>query len=238
MRTTEPFAEQEIDWEQARSQLDERGFAIVPGVLTEQTCDEISAFYSDDHRFRTRIEMSRYSFGQGEYKYFKYPLPLIVQRLRSSIYPRLAPLANEWLGRLGNRNPSYPEKLSDFIEQCRRAGQKRATPLLLRYGPGDFNCLHQDLYGAIVFPFQITFFLSQPGRDFDGGEFVLVEQRPRKQSRVEVLSPNRGDGVIFSVQHRPVLGAHGYYRANLRHGVSTIHSGERYTLGVIFHDAK
>jgi uncharacterized protein len=238
MGTQAPFSEHEIHWERVRSHLDERGFAVIPGMLAEKTCNEIAALYSDDHRFRTRIEMSRYSFGQGEYKYFEYPLPLIVQQLRSSIYPRLAPLANEWLGRLGNRNPAYPEKLSDFIEQCRRAGQKRATPLLLRYGPGDFNCLHQDLYGAIVFPFQITLFLSQPGRDFDGGEFVLIEQRPRKQSRVEVLSPSQGDGVIFAVHHRPVLGAHGYYRANLRHGVSTIHSGERYTLGVIFHDAK
>jgi uncharacterized protein len=238
MGTPESFSEHGIDWERIRSQLDERGFTIMPGVLVKKSCDEIAAFYSDDHRFRSRIEMSRYAFGQGEYKYFDYPLPPLIQKLRSSFYPRLVPLANEWLGRLGNRNPSYPEKLSDFIEQCHRAGQKRPTPLLLKYGPGDFNCLHQDLYGAIVFPFQITFFLSQRGKDFEGGEFVLAEQRPRKQSRVEVLSPNQGDAVIFSVHHRPVLGAHNYYRANLRHGVSTIHSGERYTLGVIFHDAK
>jgi len=238
MGTSEPFREHEINWERARYHLDERGFAVIPGVLTEKSCHEMTAFYADDHRFRTRIEMSRYSFGQGEYKYFDYPLPSLIQQMRSAIYPRLAPLANEWLGRLGSRNPSYPEKLSDFTGQCHRAGQKRPTPLLLKYGPGDFNCLHQDLYGEIVFPFQVTCFLSQRGKDFEGGEFVLSEQRPRKQSRVEVLSPNQGDAVIFSVHHRPVRGARGYYRATLRHGVSTIHSGDRYTLGIIFHDAK
>lgn len=232
------FRERGIDWEPLRSRLDERGFAVIPGVLTAKNCDEIAAFYSDDERFRTRIDMSRYSFGRGEYKYFKYPLPPLIQQVRASIYPRLAPLANEWLGRLGSDKPWYPEKLSDFIQLCHRAGQKRPTPLLLKYGPGDFNCLHQDLYGEIVFPFQVTFFLSQRGRDFEGGDFVLTEQRPRQQSRVEVLSPNRGDGVIFAVHHRPVRGARGYYRASLRHGVSTIHSGDRYTLGVIFHDAK
>jgi hypothetical protein len=238
MGMSEPFREHEINWERARYHLDERGFAVIPGVLTEKSCHEMAAFYADDHRFRTRIEMSRYSFGQGEYKYFDYPLPSLIRQMRSAIYPRLAPLANEWLGRLGSRNPSYPEKLSDFIEQCHRAGQKRPTPLLLKYGPGDFNCLHQDLYGEIVFPFQVTCFLSQRGKDFEGGEFVLSEQRPRKQSRVEVLSPNQGDAVIFSVHNRPVRGARGYYRANLRHGVSTIHWGDRYTLGIIFHDAK
>ena len=182
--------------------------------------------------------MSRYAFGRGEYKYFKYPLPAIVQQLRSLIYPHIAPLANQWLGRLGSKQPHYPENLSIFTEQCHRAGQNRATPLMLKYGPGDFNCLHQDLYGEIFFPFQVTFFLSQCGRDFDGGEFVLAEQQPRRQSRIEVLAPNQGDAVIFSVHHRPVRGARGYYRATLRHGVSTVHSGERYTLGIIFHDAK
>ena len=218
--------------------LDERDFVAIPGVLSRKICEEIAAYYADDRRFRSRIEMSRYAFGQGEYKYFNYPLPRIVEQLRSFIYPHLVPLANEWIDRLGKKQPHYPEKLSDFTEQCHRAGQKRATPLLLKYGPGDFNCLHQDLYGEIVFPFQVTFFLSQRGRDFAGGEFVLAEQRPRKQSRVEVLSPNQGDAVIFSVHHRPVRGAQGYYRANLRHGVSTVHSGARCTLGIIFHDAK
>jgi hypothetical protein len=233
-----PIREHEIDWGSARSQLDDRGFALIPGVLTEKTCEEIAAYYADDHRFRARIEMSRYSFGQGEYKYFNYPLPQIVQQLRSSVYPQLAPLANEWAARLKGNRPRYPDKLPDFIEQCHRAGQKRPTPLLLKYGVGDFNCLHQDLYGDVVFPFQVTLFLSQRGKDYEGGEFVLAEQRPRKQSRIEVLSPNQGDAVIFSVHHRPIRSARGYYRANLRHGVSTVHSGHRYTLGIIFHDAK
>ena len=238
MRNPTPFGAREIDWEQVRSHLDGRGFAVMSGVLTKKNCDEIVASYADDHRFRSRIDMSRHSFGQGEYKYFNYPLPPLIQEIRSSIYPRLAPIANEWAGRLGSNMPRYPEKLSAFIEQCHRAGQKRPTPLLLKYGVGDFNCLHQDLYGEVVFPFQVTFFLSQRGKDFEGGEFVLAEQRPRRQSRIEVLSPNQGDAVIFSVHHRPVRGARGYYRANLRHGVSTIHSGARYTWGIIFHDAK
>jgi hypothetical protein len=238
MRIPAPIRAREIDWGSARFQLDDRGFALIPGVLTKKTCEEIAAYYADDHHFRSRIEMSRYSFGQGEYKYFNYPLPRIVQQLRSSIYPHLAPLANEWAMRLGSKMPRYPEKLPDFIDQCHRAGQKRPTPLLLKYGVGDFNCLHQDLYGDVVFPFQVTLFLSQQRKDFDGGEFVLAEQRPRRQSRVEVISPNQGDAVIFSVHHRPVRGGRGYYRANLRHGVSTVHSGDRYTLGIIFHDAK
>ncbi len=228
----------DIDWEPVRSQLDGRGFALISGVLAKHTCAEVAGYYADDHRFRSRIEMSRYSFGRGEYKYFNYPLPEIVQKLRDSIYPQLAPLANQWAERLGSETARYPEKLTDFIDRCHRAGQKRATPLLLKYGVGDFNCLHQDLYGDIVFPFQVTCFLSQRGKDFNGGEFVLAEQQPRRQSRVEVLSPEQGDAVIFAVHHRPVRGARGYYRANLRHGVSTVHSGERYTLGIIFHDAK
>ena len=231
------IAEHGIDWEDLRSQLDERGFVSITGMLTRKTCESIAGFYTDDHRFRSRIDMSRYSFGRGEYKYFNYPLPEIVQQLRTSIYPQLAPLANRWAERLGSKPANYPETLSDFIEQCHRAGQNRATPLLLKYGAGDFNCLHQDFYGDIVFPFQITCFLSQRGKDFDGGEFVLSEQRPRRQSRVEVLAPEQGDAVIFAVHHRPVRGTRGYYRANLRHGVSTLRSGERYTLGIIFHDA-
>ena len=229
---------QTIDWERACAGLDERGFAVLPGALEGQICHEIIDYYGDDYRFRSRIEMSRYSFGQGEYKYFNYPLPPIVQQLRISIYPHLAALANRWIDRLGSKLPRYPESLAEFLEQCHLAGQSRPTPLLLRYGPGDFNCLHQDLYGDVVFPFQLTFFLSQHGREFTGGEFVLAEQQPRRQSRVQVLSPEQGDAVIFSVHHRPVRGARGYYRANLRHGVSTIQSGQRYTLGIIFHDAK
>jgi len=228
----------QIDWQHTLSQLDERGFAVLPKILTKEGCEEIIALYSDDRRFRSRIEMARYSFGQGEYKYFNYPLPPIVQDLRIDFYRHLAPLANEWLERLKSNQSRYPEALSTFTEFCHRSGQKRATPLLLKYGPGDFNCLHQDLYGAVVFPFQLTVFLSQRGKDFEGGEFVLSEQRPRKQSRVEVIAPNQGDAVVFAVHHRPVRGARDYYRANLRHGVSTLRSGERYTLGIIFHDAK
>ena len=228
----------DIDWNEALAKLDERGFALVTGVLTEYVCKTIVAAYADENNFRSRIDMARYSFGRGEYKYFNYPLPAIVQQLRSSIYPRLAPLANRWLDQLGSKQPHYPEKLSEFTEHCHAAGQTRATPLLLKYGPGDFNCLHQDLYGQIFFPFQVTFFLSQQGRDFTGGEFVLAEQQPRRQSRIEVLAPNQGDGVIFSVDHRPVKSTRGFYRAHLRHGVSTVHSGSRYTLGIIFHDAK
>lgn len=224
-------------WETTRSELDERGFALMRGALTHETCEEIAGYYDDDRRFRSRIDMARYNFGQGEYKYFSYPLPEIVQDLRSSIYPELAPLANLWAERLGSKF-RYAEKLADFSAQCHRAGQRRPTPLLLRYGAGDYNCLHQDLYGEIVFPFQLTFFLSQGGEDFEGGEFILSEQRPRRQSRVEVLAPDRGDAVIFSVHHRPIRGARGYYRAKMRHGVSTVRSGRRYTLGIIFHDAK
>jgi len=238
MSLPEPFREDEIDWQSVLSQLDDRGFAVIPAVLTGKTCKEIVAAYADDRKFRSRIEMERYAFGKGEYKYFAYPLPSIVQQLRDSFYPCLVPLANEWLARLGSERTRYPGTLGEFIEQCHRAGQKRPTPLMLKYGAGDFNCLHQDLYGEMVFPFQVTFFLSRRGKDFKGGEFVLAEQRPRQQSRVEVLSPNQGDAVIFAVHHRPVRGARGYYRANLRHGVSTVHAGERYTLGVIFHDAK
>ena len=224
-------------WEAARGQLDEHGFALIPAVLSPEICDEIAGYYADERRFRSRIEMVRYAFGRGEYKYFAYPLPKVVQQLRDSIYPELAPLANQWAERLG-ANIRYPERHSDFLEQCHHAGQKRPTPLLLKYGTGDFNCLHQDLYGETVFPFQLTFFLSQHGKHFDGGEFILCEQRPRQQSRVEALDPDRGDAIVFSVYHRPVGGLRGYYRATLRHGVSTVHSGERYTLGIIFHDAK
>jgi hypothetical protein len=238
MSLTEHFHDGVLDWRRALVHLDERGFAVIPAVLAQSACEELAAGYGDDRQFRSRIEMERYAFGRGEYKYFNYPLPLVVEKIRSAFYPRLVPLANEWLARLGTTKPRYPKQLSEFIERCHRAGQKRPTPLMLKYGPGDFNCLHQDLYGEMVFPFQVTCFLSQRGRQFEGGEFILAEQRPRRQSRVEVLSPNQGDAVIFAVHHRPVHGARGYYRANLRHGVSTVHSGERYTLGVIFHDAK
>jgi hypothetical protein len=234
----EELSKLDVDWETALSQLDERGFALLNAALSRHDCETLARSYADEGQFRSRIDMSRYNFGRGEYKYFKYPLPAIVQQLRETIYPHLAPLANDWLDRLGGKEPQYPKELSDFTRQCHRAGQKRPTPLMLKYGPGDFNCLHRDLYGEIFFPFQVTFFLSQSGKDFTGGEFVLSEQQPRRQSRIEVLSPNQGDAVIFSVDHRPIRGARGYYRAHLRHGVSTVRSGSRYTLGIIFHDAK
>ena len=224
-------------WEDVRAQLDERGYALVRSALGQRKCAELSGYYDDEQRFRSRIDMARYKLGQGEYKYFGYPLPDPVQKLRDSIYPELAPLANRWAEELGAKL-RYPDRLSRFIEQCHRGGQRRPTPLLLKYGAGDYNCLHQDLYGELVFPFQVTFFLSQRGKHFEGGEFILSEQRPRQQSRVEVLTPDQGDAIVFSVRHRPVQGARGYYRANLRHGVSTVRSGARYTLGVIFHDAK
>ncbi len=227
-----------IDWERSLAQLDERGFALIERALSEKDCEAIAGLYAADGLFRSRIDMARYAFGRGEYKYFKYPLPAVVQQLRETIYPHLAPLANEWLDRLGGKEARFPKQLSDFTRQCHRAGQKRPTPLMLKYGPGDFNCLHRDLYGDIFFPFQATFFLSRPGEDFTGGEFVLSEQQPRRQSRIEVLAPNQGDAVVFSVDHRLVRGARGYYRAHLRHGVSTVRSGERYTLGIILHDAK
>jgi hypothetical protein len=227
-----------IDWESALGALDQRGLVRLPGVLDRQTCEMIAGFYNDDRRFRSRIEMTRFAFGRGEYKYFAYPLPPIIQELRSALYSCLVPLANQWRARLGGAQPQLPENLPEFIDLCHRSGQRRATPLLLKYGPGDFNCLHQDLYGGIFFPFQVTFFLSQAGRDFEGGEFVMTEQQPRRQSRAEVLSPNQGDALIFTVDHRPVKSARGYYRARLRHGVSTVTSGSRYTLGIIFHDAK
>jgi hypothetical protein len=227
-----------IDWPRVRAQLDERGFALIPGVLSRQPCEEIAGYFPDETRFRSRIDMAHYGFGRGEYKYFRYPLSRIVEQLRGSMYPELALLANEWAARLAEKPTRFPGKLDDFLTQCHRAGQKRPTPLLLKYGAGDYNCLHQDLYGDMVLPFQATFFLSRPGEDFQGGEFVLTEQRPRRQSRAEVLSPDQGDAVIFAVHHRPVPGARGYYRANLRHGVSTVRAGARYTLGIIFHDAK
>ncbi|HEU5464624.1 MAG TPA: 2OG-Fe(II) oxygenase, partial [Candidatus Binatia bacterium] len=198
----------------------------------------IAGWYDEEERFRSRIEMARYAFGRGEYKYFRYPLPQLVQELRSDIYPHLAPQANRWAEQLGSKSSRFPPTLNEFLRRCHRAGQKRPTPLLLKYGAGDFNCLHRDLYGEMSFPIQLTIFLSQPGRDFAGGEFVLAEQQPRRQTRIEVLSPAQGDCVVFAVHHRPVRGARGYYRASLRHGVGTVRSGRRYTLGIIFHDAK
>jgi hypothetical protein len=225
-----------VDWPALAAELDSRGCAVLPGLLAPPLCRELADLYPDESRFRSRVVMARHGFGRGEYKYFAYPLPPLVAELRSALYPRLAPIANTWSRRLGE-DRSYPVELEAFLKQCHAAGQVKPTPLLLQYGPEDYNCLHQDLYGEWVFPLQLTVVLSQPGRDFTGGEFLLTEQRPRMQSRAEVVPLDQGDAVVFAVHHRPVHGTRGDYRVNLRHGVSRVRSGRRYTLGVIFHDA-
>jgi uncharacterized protein len=225
-----------IDWEAVGRSLDERGAATVPALLTEAECREISSLYPEDNRFRSRIVMRRHGFGSGEYKYFNYPLPDLIAEMRPALYARLAPFANQWLQRMGT-DIVLPETHAEFVDRCRDAGQTRPTPLLLQYGPGDYNCLHQDLYGPTVFPIQVAVQLSAPGQDFEGGEFVIVEQRPRMQSRAEVVPLSQGDAVIFAVNERPVAGTRGDYRVKVRHGVSRIRSGQRYTLGVILHDA-
>ena len=225
-----------LDWTVRAAHLDEYGWALVEGILEADECRGIASLYDDDHHFRSHVVMARHGFGKGEYKYFRYPLPDVIAELRAAFYARLAPRANRWSESLGSE-VRYPERHGDFLERCHRAGQTRPTPLLLRYGAGDYNCLHQDLYGEHVFPFQVAFLLSEPEEDFSGGEFVLVEQRPRMQSRVEVVPLRQGDGVIFAVHHRPVRGRRGVYRVNMRHGVSRVRSGRRHTVGVIFHDA-
>ncbi|MEA1653134.1 2OG-Fe(II) oxygenase [Nitrospirillum sp. BR 11164] len=224
------------DWPAISRELDAYGCAVLPRLLTPETCGDLSALYARDEGFRSRVIMGRHGFGMGEYKYWAYPLPPVVQALRIGLYPRLAPLANRWNQRLGE-DVRYPDSHADFLALCHHAGQVRPTPLLLRYGPGDYNCLHQDLYGDRVFPLQVAVLLSEPGCDFTGGEFVITEQRPRMQSRAEVVPLRQGDGVVFAVHHRPVSGTRGTYRVTLRHGVSRLRSGQRHTLGIIFHDA-
>ena len=226
-----------LDWTEIERGLDAYGCATAPKLLSPETCRELAALYPDDSRFRSRIVMGSHGFGRGEYKYFAYPLPAPIVALRRGFYSRLAPIADRWNAAMGV-SVSYPAEHEAFRVRCHEAGQTRPTPLLLRYGPGDYNCLHQDVYGEHLFPLQVAILLSEPGRDFTGGEFVLTEQRPRMQSRAEVVSLTQGDGVIFAVRERPVQGARGTYRVNLRHGVSRIKSGERFTLGVILHDAK
>jgi hypothetical protein len=227
----------QLDWKAIEASLWQRGYVKIDPLLTADECDALVALYGKDQLFRSRIDMKRFRFGEGEYKYFTYPLPPLVQSLRETIYPRLAVIANDWTKALGQPD-MFPLSHDTLLAFCRRKGQIKPTPLLLRYGAGDYNCLHQDLYGTVAFPLQLTVFLSQPGRDFSGGEFLLVEQRPRAQSRGESLAPQQGEIVIFSTRHRPVQGSRGYYRVNMRHGVSTVRSGSRFTLGVIFHDAK
>jgi hypothetical protein len=226
-----------IDWTQAGSDLDAQGCAVLKGLLSAEECRALAALYPDDTHFRSRVVMGRHGFGRGEYKYFSYPLPPLIAELRPGLYAPLCGIANRWNEAMGI-DARYPEGHDAFLGRCHAAGQVRPTPLLLQYGPGDYNCLHQDLYGEHVFPLQVAILLSEPGRDFTGGEFVLTEQRPRMQSRAEVVPLLQGDAVAFAVHHRPVQGTRGFYRVNLRHGVSRIRSGHRHTVGVIFHDAK
>jgi hypothetical protein len=228
---------QTLDWSRIAAELDAQGSAVLEGLLMPEECREIAALYPEDGRFRSRIVMSRHGFGRGEYKYFAYPLPDLIQGFRSALYPHLAPIANRW-NELMKIDMRYPARHAEFLELCHQAGQTRPTPLLLQYEAGDYNCLHQDLYGDLAFPLQVAILLSEPGRDHTGGEFVLTEQRPRMQSRPEVVPLRQGDGVAFAVHHRPVHGTRGAYRVNLRHGVSRVRSGRRHTLGIIFHDAR
>lgn len=225
------------DWQALTGELNNYGCAVLPNLLSAEECRTVAALYPDESHFRSHIHMAQHGFGKGEYRYFRYPLPDLLNRLRTELYPQLAAVANEWNRRMGIEE-RFPGKHLSFLKQCHDAGQTRPTPLLLQYVPGDFNCLHQDLYGDLAFPIQVAILLSEPGKDFTGGEFVLTEQRPRMQSRVEVVPLGQGDAAAFAVHNRPVQGTKGHYRVNLRHGVSRVRSGMRHTLGIIFHDAK
>lgn len=226
-----------LDWAAIEQSLWERGYAKTPSVLTPDECTELIDLYTDAARFRSRIDMARYRFGSGEYKYFADPLPPLVQELRTYMYPFLAPIANRWMEAL-KKPERYPDHLPEFLAYCREHGQTRPTPLLLYYEAGGYNCLHQDLYGEVAFPLQLTCFLSRREIDYTGGEFLLVEQRPRAQSRGEAIATEQGEIVIFTTRYRPAAGKRGYSRVQMRHGVSRILSGSRYTLGIIFHNAK
>lgn len=226
-----------LDWQRISDELGLQGYATIPALLTSEQCASLVGLYAAQDLFRSRVIMSRHGYGRGEYQYFKYPLPGLVASLRASLYPHVAPIANRW-NELLKSDVRFPATHEQFIERCHAAGQLRPTPLLLQYEAGDYNCLHQDLYGEQVFPLQLAALLSQPERDFTGGEFILTEQRPRMQSRAEVVQLEQGDAVVFAVHHRPVQGTRGVYRVNMRHGVSRLRSGRRHTLGVILHDAK
>jgi uncharacterized protein len=226
----------ELDWDALTEQLDEQGFAKTPTLFTAGECEDLAATFDEDDRFRSIIDMKRHRFGEGQYKYFERPLPALIDEARHAFYPPLAAVANEWARRLGEPD-AFPAELDEFLERCHRGGQERPTPLLLRYFEGGHNTLHQDLYGELAFPLQAVTLLNRPGSDFEGGQFVLLEQRPRAQSRAHVIELERGAFVIFPTRQRPVLGNRGHYRTAMRHGVATVHSGERITLGVIFHDA-
>jgi uncharacterized protein len=225
-----------IDWFDVEEELNGYGCAMLRNLLSAQECDALTALYPHEALYRSRVVMARHGFGRGEYQYFAYPLPPLIAELRTELYPRLAPVANRW-NEVMNIDVRYPAAHGEFIERCHAAGQLRPTPLMLQYTTDDYNCLHQDLYGEHVFPLQVAILLSEPGEDFTGGEFVMTEQRPRMQSRTEVVPLRKGDAVVFAVHHRPVQGTRGVYRVNLRHGVSRLRSGHRHTLGVIFHDA-
>lgn len=225
-----------LDWPRIDSDLDAHGNALIEGLIAPAQCLVLANMYADDARFRSRVVMARHGYGRGEYRYFCYPLPDAVATMRNAFYPQLAPIANRWNAAMGI-NQRFPGAHEDFLVRCHTAGQTRPTPLLLQYGAGDYNCLHQDLYGEHVFPLQVAILLSAPRRDFAGGEFVLTEQRPRMQARPEIVPLRQGDAVVFAVHHRPMQGSHGTYRVSLRHGVSRVHSGRRHTLGIIFHDA-
>jgi hypothetical protein len=227
-----------VDWPRVERELDAQGSSVMRGLLAPDECAAVAALYRDEggRVFRSRIVMTRHGFGRGEYKYFDYPLPPLVERLRTALYPHLAPVANRWQALL-DEPARFPAGHAAYLRRCHAAGQRRPTPLLLQYAAGDYNCLHQDLYGEHVFPLQVAILLAEPGRDFEGGQFVLTEQRPRMQSRVQVVELRQGDAVVFAVHHRPVHGTRGVYRVNLRHGVSEVRSGHRHTLGIIFHDA-
>jgi len=225
------------DWDSLAASLDAEGYAVIPSLLSPAESDELVGLYAQEERFRSRVVMARHGFGRGEYQYFSYPLPTRVAELRTALYPRLAVVANRWHEAMG-LDVRFPADHAAFLQRCHEAGQTRPTPLLLQYEAGDYNCLHQDLYGEHVFPLQVAVLLSRPGKDFSGGEFVLTEQRPRMQSRPAVVPLEHGDAVVFAVHQRPVRGTRGVYRVTMRHGVSRIRSGNRHTLGVIFHDAK
>ncbi|HEX2055756.1 MAG TPA: 2OG-Fe(II) oxygenase [Nitrospiraceae bacterium] len=226
-----------MEWHRLSRELDARGTAVIERLLSPRECEALASLYPRGELFRSRVVMARHGFGQGEYKYFKYPLPELIGELRTALYPHLVPIANRWNEAMGI-DARYPDRYETFIKRCHEAGQNKPTPLLLQYGPDDYNCLHQDLYGEHVFPLQLTILLSKPDRDFTGGEFVMTEQRPRMQSRPEVVALTQGDAVIFAVNLRPVRGSRGYYRVKLRHGVSRVRSGQRHTAGIIFHDAR
>jgi uncharacterized protein len=226
-----------LEWERIFKELDAHGNAVLEGLLSPDQCRTVAELYGQETAFRSRVVMASHGFGRGEYKYFSYPLPEVIAELRPALYAHLAPVANRWNESM-NMEVRYPKTHDEFLRRCHASGQRKPTPLLLKYGEGDYNCLHQDLYGEHVFPIQVAILLSEPEKDFTGGQFVLTEQRPRMQSRAEVVPLRRGDGVAFAVHHRPVKGTRGMYRVNMRHGVSRLRKGERYTLGIIFHDAQ